>query len=157
MRSSQKLNLSEDTKCGKKFNSKKAIENLTRVFTDPIVVHGLVKRGEIPECLRESIKTARMTALIGAYKEGKERYDLAPDEEALAYLMTASLTAPLDGNWAQIFLWLCKQYFSEIGVETPDFMDVELNGYQKDMLNKLKSWIKDRQDKYWKKMRRSDS
>lgn len=140
----------------KRFNRKKAVENLARIFADPIVADTTATLDEIPKTLRERIITARVSALVEAYTNKKESYDLATDEEALAYLITASLRTPFNDDWADIFMWLGRQYFSMIGIDTPDFFDVELNDYQKDLLIKLRRWIKERQNRNWKKMKRDE-
>ena len=65
------------------------------------------------------------------------------DTEACAYLYTAGLTAPMDHDWSQIYLYIAgKTYARHNGSQVPDDIQVEsLNNYQMTELNRLKSWI----------------
>ena len=65
------------------------------------------------------------------------------DAEACAYLYTAGLTAPMDHNWSQIYLYTAgKTYSRHKGNQVPEDIQVEsLNGYQMAELSRLKIWL----------------
>jgi len=65
------------------------------------------------------------------------------DAEACAYLYTAGLTAPMDHDWSQIYLYIAgKTYDRHNGNKAPDDIQVKsLNDYQLRELNRLKSWL----------------
>ena len=65
------------------------------------------------------------------------------DAEACAYLMTASLTAPIDNDWSQIYLYVAgKTYTRWQKSEMPDDIRVDsLNSQQMVDLNRLKEWL----------------
>ena len=140
----------------KKFNRKRAVENVTRVFVDPVILFTGSGMDEVPGSLRKRIIPSRLKALTQAYVNGVESYSQATDDEALAYLMTASLRTPFDGDYAEIFLWLSKNYCEGLGMDVPEFLDVDLSDHQRDLLEKLKEWIREQQNKSWKKMRRAE-
>ncbi len=65
------------------------------------------------------------------------------DAEVCAYLNTASLTAPMDGDWTQIYLYVAgKSYTRWRKGEMPDDIRVDsLNNQQMADLNRLKEWL----------------
>lgn len=65
------------------------------------------------------------------------------DPEACAYLMTASLTQPMDHDWAQIYLYIATQTYRKWGKnEMPSNIAVDsLNDAQMRDLYRLKEWI----------------
>jgi len=69
------------------------------------------------------------------------------DAEACAYLNTASLTQPMDHDWAQIYLYIATKVYEkwrtkESGVTMPEDIRVEsLNDDQMIDLNRLKAWL----------------
>ncbi len=65
------------------------------------------------------------------------------DTEALLYLYPRSLVAPMDSQWAQIFLYLGTRVLSNV----PEDLKVEnLSDYDMDMLRRLKRWIYQKRD-----------
>ena len=72
------------------------------------------------------------------------------DAEACAYLYTACLTQPIDGDWTEIYLYIANQVYSrhrtkESGVQVPEDIRVEsLSDYQMAELRRLKQWIYER-------------
>lgn len=65
------------------------------------------------------------------------------DAEACAYLYTASLTAPMDGDWSQIYLYLATKTYrrwGKGGMPTDVAVD-SLSDYQMGELNRLKDWL----------------
>jgi hypothetical protein len=65
------------------------------------------------------------------------------DAEACAYLYTAGLTAPMDHDWSQIYLYVAtKTYAWHKGGQVPDDIRVEtLDDYQMGELERLKDWL----------------
>ena len=126
---------------------------LVEVWCYPIVVW----RGwEDPFLVPESIKArVLMERLIQVYRWASSRggddcLDEATDAEALIYLHTASLAQPLDHHWCKIYFHLVGRYFeAKDGLE---FLQKyrELDGYEADLLSRLKRWIRSVQRKHVK-------
>jgi hypothetical protein len=72
---------------------------------------------------------------------------IGTDAEACAYLYTASLTAPMDHDWTQIYLYVASKVYAgwrskDSGVEVPEDIRVELlTDDQLADLNRLKEWL----------------
>jgi hypothetical protein len=77
--------------------------------------------------------------------EGEEM--TGTDSEACAYLMTASLTQPMDHDWAQIYLYVAGKVYAgwrskDSGVQVPEDIRVEsITDDQMRDLNRLKAWL----------------
>jgi len=65
------------------------------------------------------------------------------DAEACAYLYTAGLTAPMDSDWTQIYLYIAgKTYRRHKQGNLPEDIAVDsINDYQMAELNRLKEWL----------------
>ncbi|MBE9512854.1 MAG: hypothetical protein IMY77_02205 [Chloroflexi bacterium] len=69
------------------------------------------------------------------------------DAEVCAYLMTTSLTQPVDSDWTQIYLYITGRVYrkwrtKESGATVPDDIRVEsISDYQMAELNRLKEWL----------------
>jgi hypothetical protein len=76
-------------------------------------------------------------------KETKGEQPTGTDAEACAYLNTASLTVPMDGDWSQIYLYVAgKTYTRWRKSEMPEDIRVDsLNNQQTADLNRLKEWL----------------
>jgi hypothetical protein len=118
----------------------KDISEIAGVFTDPILVFPGGWGDTLPEWLKEAITMERMLDNMKALK-GQEM--TGTDAEACAYLMTVSLTQPMDTDWSQIYLYVagktCKQWNksklpANIVVDT--ISDIQLIE-----LNRLKAWL----------------
>ncbi len=83
----------------------------------PIIFHGKGGNAWDEDCpawlWREAIPAARWTRLL-AEVAGRAGHDagLATLEEATAYLMTASLEAPLGSDYTDIYVWVACQVFA---------------------------------------------
>lgn len=66
--------------------------------------------GEIhsPKGLKQAITMERLMMNVEALKTGKMS---GTDAEACAYLMTVSLTQPIDSDWTQIYLYIATQVY----------------------------------------------
>ncbi|OGO39976.1 MAG: hypothetical protein A2147_03620 [Chloroflexi bacterium RBG_16_57_8] len=120
--------------------AEKEVSDLVGCLTDPVIVFPGGWGDSVPEWLKSVIPLERMIVLMES-KDGRE--PTASDAEACAYLMTVSLSQPIDANWTNIYLYLagktCKRWkkvevSSDIAVES-------LNDHQATLLNRLKDWL----------------
>src|SRR4030042_1487638 len=116
------------------------IGDLVGTLTDPIIVYPGGWGDSLPEWLKNAITLER---LVENMKETKGEQPTGTDAEACAYLNTASLTAPMDGDWSQIYLYIAgKTYTRWQKGEMPDDIRVDsLNNQQTADLNQLKEWL----------------
>jgi len=108
----------------------------------PTIVTAHPDWGEyLPQWLIEKIRIQRF---IEHFKElNREKITEASDEEAFAYLCTASLTAPLREEWYRIYLYLGYKIAPERMKEKIAKLNPpkELTDYEKYLLQRLKSYI----------------
>ena len=118
----------------------KGISEIVGVFTDPILVFPGGWGDTLPQWIKNAITLERLEMNMRTLK-GEEM--TGTDAEACAYLYTAGLTAPMDHDWSQIYLYIAgKTYARHKGNQVPDDIQVEsLNSYQMTELNRLKSWL----------------
>ena len=122
----------------------RGISDIVGVFCDPIIVYPGGWGDTLPQWLKSAITLER---LIENMKALKGEQMTGTDAEACAYLMTVSLTQPIDSDWTQIYLYVaCKVYekhrTKESGVAMPKDIRVDhLSNYQMQHLNRLKDWI----------------
>ena len=116
------------------------INEIVGTFADPIIVMPGGWGETLPPWLKEAITLERLMANMEGLRSGTMT---ATDAETCAYLYTASLEAPMDHDWSQIYLYIAgKTYARHNGSQVPDDIQVEsLNNYQMTELNRLKSWI----------------
>jgi hypothetical protein len=116
------------------------VSDIVGIFTDPILVFPGGWGDTLPDWFRGAITMERLEANIRVSK-GEE--PTGTDAEAYAYLYTAGLTAPMDYDWSQIYLYVAaKTYARYKGGQVPDDIRVEtLNDYQMGELRRLKDWI----------------
>jgi len=122
----------------------KGISEIVGALTDPILVFPGGWGDSLPDWLKTSITLER---LVMNMRELKGELPTGTDAEACAYLYTASLTQPMDHDWAQIYLYIANKVYSqwrtkESGVTMPEDIRVEsLNDEQMRDLNRLKAWL----------------
>ena len=118
----------------------KGISDIVGVFTDPILVFPGGWGDTLPEWLKETITMERLVMNMRALK-GEEM--TGTDAEACAYLYTASLTAPMDHDWTQIYLYIATRTYKQWGKnEMPANVAVDsLSDNQLKELNRLKAWL----------------
>ena len=137
----------------KRFNLDRAIEDLAGVFTDPIIAYPSPWMDTIPQWLKEQITLDR---LIEQMKAARGQEPTGTDSEALAYLYPASLEAPLDHDWTEIYLYLGARVCGAHGKTVPDDINVRtLNRQQDEDLRRLKAWIYEKRRQH-RKMKASD-
>jgi len=118
----------------------KGISDIVGALTDPILVFPGGWGDTLPEWLKHAITLERLVTNMKALK-GEE--PTGTDAEACAYLMTVSLTQPIDSDWTQIYLYVATQTHRKCGKgEMPaDIAVNSLSDYQMSELKRFKSWL----------------
>jgi hypothetical protein len=122
----------------------KGISDIVGVFTDPILVFPGGWGDTLPDWLKGAITMERLIENIKALK-GEEM--TGTDAEACAYLMTVSLTQPMDSDWSEIYLYIAGKVYEkhrtkESGATMPEDIRVDqLSDYQMQHLGRLKAWL----------------
>jgi hypothetical protein len=118
----------------------KGISDIVGCLTDPIIVFPGGWGDSIPEWLKNAITLERMMDNMRSLKGEKPT---GTDAEACAYLMTASLTQPIDSDWTSIYLYVAgKTYARWNKSEIPeDIRVISLHDEQMRDLNRLKDWL----------------
>lgn len=129
------------------------IDNLVGALTDPIIVMPGGWGDTLPEWIKNQITLER---LAGNMKTLKGAKPTATDAEACAYLYTASLEAPIDSDWTQIYLYVAGKVVSRAkDTQIPDDIKVDsLNDYQMELLKDLKDWLYEHRIKVRQERRR---
>ena len=98
---------------------------------------------DLPEWLKTQITLKRFEQNARGIKG--EKIEEATEEEAMAYLYTRSLAAPMTDAWVRIYQKVFQEVVNEkIGRENMPAMfqeDIELNSYEASQLKDLKRWI----------------
>jgi len=121
----------------------KGISDIVGVFRDPILVFPGGWGDSLPDWLKNAITLERLAMNMRVLKG---ELPTGTDAEACAYLNTASLTQPMDHDWAQLYLYITGKAYErwrtkESGVSMPEDIRVEtLNTDQERDLNRLKAW-----------------
>ncbi|MFC2011379.1 hypothetical protein ACFLUR_03715 [Chloroflexota bacterium] len=118
----------------------KGISDIVGCLTDPIIVFPGGWGDTLPDWLKTAITLERM---MGDMKALKGEEPTGTDAEACAYLMTLSLTQPMDSDWTQIYLYIAGQSYKRWNkAEMPADIAVDsISDYQTGELNRLKSWL----------------
>ena len=84
-----------------------------------------------------------MKSLVENIKATKGEQSIRTDAEAWAYLMTVSLTQPMDSDWTQIYLYIAGQSYKRWnkGEMPADIAVDSISDYQMGELKRLKAWI----------------
>ena len=116
------------------------ISDIVGCLTDPIIVFPGGWGDTIPEWLKTAITMER---IIGNMKALKGEEPIGTDAEACAYLMTLSLTQPLDIDCTQIYLYVAGLTYKrwEKGEMPADIVVESISNYQTRELNRLKVWL----------------
>ena len=117
------------------------IDDIVGALFDPIIVMPGGWGDDLPEWLRTRVTLERLAENIVATRENREI--TATDAEAACYLFTASLTAPIGGDWTQIYLYVAGLEINDhTKNEMPKDIKVEaLTESQWRDLKELKGWI----------------
>ena len=118
----------------------KGISDVVGCLTDPIIVFPGGWGDTLPDWLKTAITLERMMGNVKALK-GEE--PTGTDAEACAYLMTVSLTQPMDSDWTQIYLYVAGQTYKHWskGEMPADIAVDSISDYQVGELNRLKAWL----------------
>jgi predicted transcriptional regulator len=118
----------------------KGISEIVGALTDPIIVFPGGWGDTLPEWLKAAITLERMMENMKALK-GEE--PIGTDAEACAYLMTVSLTQPVDSSWTQIYLYIAGQTYQRWnkGEMPADIAVDSISDYQTGELKRLKAWL----------------
>ena len=118
----------------------KGISDIVGVFTDPILVFPGGWGDTPPDWLKGAITMECLMSNVEALKTGEMT---GTDAEACAYLMTVSLTQPIDSDWTQIYLYVASRTYKLWGKsEMPADIAVDsISDYQMRELNRLKDWL----------------
>lgn len=128
------------------------IDDMVGALFDPIIVMPGGWGDDLPEWLRTRVTLERLAENIVATREGREI--TATDAEAACYLFTASLTAPIGGDWTQIYLYVAG---GEMKDKMPEDLKVEaLTESQWRDLRELKNWIYRQRVKHRKEKARGE-
>ena len=110
---------------------------LLTAIQGPIIVHPMAM-DQPPENLRQDIQVARLLQCA-------KHENMATEEEAMWYISTASLVAPLDHDWYEIYMYLCRKWLIKKNKELPDFLKEPItlsnSGIQENDLANLRHWI----------------
>src|SRR4030042_734295 len=81
------------------------IEEMVGALTDPLIVcPGGGWENDIPQRIRDELPIRRLAHLMLCLR-GEATSDEVCDLEALAYLYPASMVAPMDNDWANIYMY----------------------------------------------------
>ena len=118
----------------------KGISDIVGALTDPILVFPGGWGDTLPDWLKQAITLERLAMNMKALK-GEEM--TGTDAEACAYLMTVSLTQPIDSDWTQIYLYIATQVYRRQGRGSmpSDIAVDKLDDEQMRDLNRLKDWL----------------
>jgi len=116
------------------------IDELVGALTDPIIVFPGGWGETLPEWLKTAITLERLEINMKALK-GEEM--TGTDAEACAFLMTVSLTQPMDSDWTQIYLYVASKTYRRWGKSAllADIRVDSLNDYQLGELRRFKDWL----------------
>jgi hypothetical protein len=120
--------------------AEQGISDIVGCLSDPIIVFPGGWGDTIPEWLKTAITLERM---LGKMKSLKGEEPTGTDAEACAYLMTVSLTQPMDSDWTEIYLYVATQTYKrwEKGEMPGDIAVDSISDYQLGELNRLKAWL----------------
>jgi hypothetical protein len=94
-----------------------------------------------PETITKDLTINRLITAMEISKT-PEVTPMAPEPEAMWYLSTASLEAPLDRDWTDIYMALTRRWLQKQGKDIPEFLlEPELNEMQRSDLKRLREWI----------------
>lgn len=133
------------------------IKSTIYALTFPIVAHPMWS--SVPDEFKDKAQIIRMIQLM---KDPDSFLEYSTDEEAMIYIMTASMVAPIGHNWKHIYECLVRKYMlgwqKKKIEELPDFLkdEINLDDYQKGLLKDLKRWIRKKQIEHVKFMEKQN-
>ena len=100
---------------GKNTKTDRCFDTLIWAIMGPIIVMPGYTDMPIPDKVKERIRIERL--ILAARQES-----MASEAEAMWYISTASLVAPLDRDWCDIFFYLTRKYIQILNLDYPDFL-----------------------------------
>lgn len=136
------------------------IEEQVRVFTDPLIAFPGGWEMQV-EALRNEIILDREIRLMEALKD-ESKLDMATLTEAAGYISSASLCAPLDHDWTDIFMYCFNHAMGLRGINVADIDETlvmpELRSqWLEAQLDRLRRWIREQQTKAYKKAKKLEA
>ena len=118
----------------------RGISYIVGVFTDPILVFPGGWGDTLPDWLKGAITMERLMMNVESLKTGQMT---GTDAEACAYLMTVSLTQPMDSDWSEIYLYVAGKTYSrhKQGGLPEDIRVKSLRDDQVRDLDRLEAWL----------------
>jgi len=114
----------------------KQIDDMVGALTDPIIVMPGGWGDTLPEWIKTRITLERLAENM---KELRGEQPTGTDAEATAYLYTASLTAPMSTEWANIYFYV---FTKVMGDKVPeDLRKEEITDYEWGLLQEFKRWL----------------
>ena len=121
----------------------KFLRNIAGAVSPTIIVYDESWGEDLPEWLKTQITLKRFEENARGIKG--EKIEESTDEEAVAYLYTRSLAAPMAESWVRIYQKVFQEVVSEkIGKKNMPVVfqeDIELSSYEENQLKDLKRWI----------------
>jgi len=116
------------------------ISDIVGCLTDPVIVFPGGWGDTLPDWLKTAITLERM---MGDMKALKGEEPIGTDAEACAYLMTVSLTQPMNSDWTEIYLYVAGQSYKRWnkGEMPADIAIDSISDYQIGEVNRLKAWL----------------
>lgn len=118
---------------------------LAQALQAPLMVAG-AWADTIPDDLRAQVPLQRLVKL----RDGHD-WQEATDAEVTCYLYTASLEAPMERDYAEIYLYLAKGWKPAIGDLAPDTLTPD----QERKLREMKHDLRTRQRRAWRAKHRA--
>jgi hypothetical protein len=120
--------------------AEQGISDIVGCLSDPIIVFPGGWGDTLPDWLKTAITLERM---MGNMKSMKGEESTGTEAEACAYLMTVSLTQPMDTDWTQIYLYVAGQTYKRWNKSKmpSDIAVGSISDYQSGELNRLKAWF----------------
>lgn len=114
----------------------KCFDTLIWAITGPVIVMPGYTDMAIPDKVRERMRIERL--ILAARQE-----NMASEAETMWYISIASLVAPLDRDWCEIFFYLTRKYMLSLNVDPPDFIaePIVLNDMQEHDLKRIREWL----------------
>ncbi|MDD5511926.1 MAG: hypothetical protein PHI12_14135 [Dehalococcoidales bacterium] len=115
------------------------VDNLVGALCDPVICFGQ-NLDRPPRTIMEAINLQRLLENMAALHEN--RSPIGTDAEAAWYLSSASLEAPLDHDWFEIYMYVFNKTCAITKTEVPEDLKTDkLTNQQINMLYDLKAWI----------------
>lgn len=114
----------------------KQIDEMVGALTDPIIVMPGGWGDTLPEWIKARITVERLAENM---RELRGEQPTGTDAEAVAYLYTASLTAPMGTEWSNIYFYVMTKVMGEKLPE--DLRKEELPDHEWGLLQEFKRWL----------------